>query len=159
MSKRNFSSRRIVLCSVVLVVAAGVMTVSSRRIQGSNARPAASSHALTSLVASSERVQGPGRLVQTIRVFIHPEDIYPGTVVVKPGLIDLVVENQTQADVSLVVERVNPGQVHQSVAAVKTVDHRNRNQQGLTLTPGVYVFYEESRPHQQGTIIVDPRDR
>jgi hypothetical protein len=156
-SKRKFASKPTALCWIVLVVAAEV-SVSSQRIQGSDAQASASSHSSTPL-GRSTAVQGPGRLAQTIRVFIHPEDIYPGAVLVKPGPIDLVVENQTQADVSMVVERVSPGQVNQSIASLKTVDHRSRNQQGLTLTPGMYVFYEESRPYQQGKIIVDPRDR
>ena len=159
MLKEKLSSKRTALCGMVLILAAGA-TVSSRRIQGSNDTASALAHSSMPVVASTaENVPGQGRFVQTIRVFIHPEDIYPGSVVVKPGKIDLVAENETLTEVSLVVERVNPGQAHQSVAAVRTVDRLKRNRQELTLDAGLYVFYEESRPRQQGKIIVDPHDR
>jgi len=103
--------------------------------------------------------QGPPQFTRTIRVFIHPEDIYPGVVVVKPGRVRLVAENQTQTDVSLIIERVIPGQSRQGVAAVRTANHAKRKHQDVALGEGEYVFYEESRPEQRGRIIVDPRDR
>ena len=154
----KLSPKRTALCGMALVLAAGA-TVSSRRIQGSNDAVGALTHSSIPVVAPTENVQGQDRLIRTIRVFIHPEDIYPGSVVVKPGKIDLVIENETQAEVSLVVERVNPGQSRQSVTALRTVNRLKRNRQELTLGAGVYAFYEESRPQQQGKIIVDPQDR
>lgn len=121
------------------------------------ARPT-SSHTLQERLSSTS-AQAQISLMQTVRVFIHPEDIYPGSVVVRPGRINLVVENETLTDVSLVVELLNPGQSPQGIALVRTPARLKRSPRELTLGAGVYTFYEESRPYQQGKIIVDPRAR
>ena len=112
----------------------------------------------TNTITTKPKPQSQNESVRTIRVFIHPEDIYPSAAHVKPGKLRLVAENETQTDVSLIVERVSPGQ-SQRVGAVKTVNHAKRSPQEITLGAGEYVFYEESRPQQKGRIIVDPHDR
>lgn len=157
--KEKLASKRTLLCGMVLVLAAAT-PLFSRHIHGSSDTGNSLPNSTVPVSAATPgMVQGQGRLVQTLRVFVHPEDIYPGSVVVKPGKIDLVVESETLTDVSLVVERVDPGQAHQRVAAVRTINRSKRNHQELTLGAGVYAFYEESRPQQQGKIIVDPQER
>ena len=162
MLTRKFSSTGIAACGILLILATAAI-IYSRCIEGASssagALPVATIPASVSIASKPVRGQGQSEFIRTIRVFVHPEDIYPGVAFVKPGKIGLVVENETQADVSLVVERVSPGQAPQSVTAVRTVNHGKRNRQDLTLGTGEYVFYEESRPQQRGRIVVDPHDR
>jgi hypothetical protein len=162
MLTRKLSSRRIAACGILLIVAAGA-NISSRRIEGASssagALPVGAMPATDAIASTAVQGQGQSEFIQTIRVFIHPEDLYPGIVTVRPGKVRLVAENETLTDVSLVVERVSPGQARQTVAGIRTVDPAKRDRQELTLGTGEYVFYEESRPQQQGRIIVDPNIR
>ena len=152
-------SKRMAILVIAIVLVAGAILF-SRRIEGAGA---ATGDLLAStppaLTAAAAQEKGQGELIRTIRVFIHPDDIYPSGVVVKPGKIRLTAENETLSDIALIVERVNPGQARQSVAALRTVNQGKRIRQELTLGAGEYIFYEESRPQQQGRIIVKPQDR
>ena len=93
---------------------------------------------------------------QLVRIFVHPEDLYPDVVRVTAGKVLIVAENETQKDISLVLVRKNPGQPAQGVALVKTPNVDRRARRDLTLGAGEYVFYEESQPQLQGKLIVDP---
>ena len=159
MFTRKFLSKRVMLLAIVIALFAGA-AIALRRLASANVtdKPPASPTARSAVLAARQ-AKGQGEFIQTIRVFIHPEDIYPGVVVVKPGKVYLEAENETQSDVSLIVERMNPGQARQGVAAVRTTNQAKRNHQEVTLGAGEYVYYEESRPQQQGKIIVDPHDR
>ena len=105
------------------------------------------------------QVGEPAGLIPTVRVFIHPDDIYPGAVVLKPGKFRLLVENETVGDVALVVEQVSPGQSRQPVATVRTINQGKRARQEMALVAGEYVYYEASRPQQQGRLIINSKDR
>ncbi|HXG94388.1 MAG TPA: hypothetical protein VNN73_18735 [Blastocatellia bacterium] len=93
---------------------------------------------------------------QLVRVWVHNDDIYPYVVRVKPGRILLVVENRTLTDITLIVERVLPGQARQLAARVSAVRKAIRVNGEFVLGAGEYVFYEESQPDVKGTIIVRP---
>ena len=142
-----------VSCSILAFASRGGNPSPGVYVPAVNNQPELASAAAT---AQSER---PNELIRIVRVFIHPEEMYPGAFVVKPGKIRLEVENETLSDVSLVVERVIPGQAHERAAALRIVNHGKRNRQELALGAGEYVFYEESRPQQQGRIIVDQQAR
>jgi hypothetical protein len=104
---------------------------------------------------STAMPQGSGSdVVPTLRVFVHPEDIYPDVVTLAPGQIRLRAENETLGDVSLVVERINQGQSSQAIAQISTVNKAKRAEQPINLTTGQYVYYEQSRPDVRGKIIV-----
>lgn len=109
----------------------------------------------------SPTAQGQGRVEhrQLVRVFVHGDDIYPRSILIRPGKLLVVAENETQSDISLVVEKLNPGRAPDAVARVKTPHLGKRNRQELTLGAGEYEFYEESQPHLRGKIIVDPQTR
>lgn len=94
---------------------------------------------------------------QLVRVFVHPDDIYPSIVRVRPGNLLLRAENETQTDVSLILERVVPGQARQRVTRVSTSGRAKRTDNRLNLGVGEYVFFEESRPEVQGRLIVEAR--
>jgi len=106
-------------------------------------------------VGTSTVLQGPREFKSTVRIFIHPDDIYPPVVAVRPGKVIISAENNAQRNVALIVERVlDPGR---AVARVPAAAQDKRNRQEYTLGAGDYVFYEESRPLRQGKLIVDPK--
>lgn len=106
-------------------------------------------------VGKSTGPQGPHEFKSTVRIFIHPDDIYPVVVAVRPGKVVISAENNTQRDVALVVEPLHsPGR---AVARVPAAAQDRRNRQEYTLGAGEYVFYEESRPQRQGKLIVDAK--
>lgn len=90
----------------------------------------------------------------TLRVFVHPEDIYPNVVTIAPGTIQLRAENETLGDVSLVLERVTAGQPPQVMTQVTTVNKAKRAAQQVTLAAGEYLYYDQSRPDIKGKLIV-----
>jgi hypothetical protein len=92
-----------------------------------------------------------------VRIFVHGDDIYPDTLSLRPGRVLLAAENETQSDISLVVERVTSGQVKEAVAKIRTLRQGKRGQQELRLGAGHYIYYEESRPDVQGSLIVEPK--
>lgn len=94
---------------------------------------------------------------QLVRVFVHGDDIYPSGVRTGPGKLLLWVENETQSDVSLVVERLVPGQNAQAIANIKAEGLGKRASHEVTVGVGEFVFYEQSRPDVQGRLIVEPK--
>ncbi|HLG13449.1 MAG TPA: hypothetical protein VJH03_02845 [Blastocatellia bacterium] len=96
---------------------------------------------------------------QLIRVFVHGDGIYPDVVRARPGEILLRAENETLGDISLVVERLDPGQVPVNVKQIKTVNRGKRAQEELALGVGEYVYYEASRPEIRGKLIIEPPGR
>lgn len=94
---------------------------------------------------------------QLVRVFVHLDDIYPSIVRVKPGNLLLRAENETLSDISVILERVLPGQSGELVTRASTTGRAKRADNRLTLGVGEYVFFEESRPEVQGKLIVEAR--
>ena len=92
-----------------------------------------------------------------IRIWIHGDDIRPKVIRTWPGAVLLTTENLTDGETSLMVERVLPGQAGGLTARVLTHAGVKRTKQELILAVGEYVFYEESRPHIRGRLIVEPR--
>jgi hypothetical protein len=93
---------------------------------------------------------------QHLRVFVHKDDIRPAVLRAWPGKAVVSVENESQADVSLQIERVLPSG-NQSVSGVSLPAQAKRLPQEVTLGVGEYVFYETSRPTIRGRLIVAPR--
>jgi hypothetical protein len=93
---------------------------------------------------------------QTVRVFVHTDSVRPRLIHLRPGPVTLRAENETGADVALIVERVTAGQPSHQVARVIASHDDKRGHGELALGVGEYVFYEESRPQLKGTLIVEP---
>ena len=93
---------------------------------------------------------------QRIRVFVHRNDIRPQIIHAWPGKAVVSVENVSQADVSLQIERLLPN-LNLPVGAVNLTASVNRLPQELTLAVGEYVLYDASRPTIRGRLIVEPR--
>lgn len=89
----------------------------------------------------------------TLRIWVHGDGIRPRMMRTSPGLVVLRVENGTRSDISLVLEKVRPGEVIQ-VARVTTSNQGRRARHQLPLGVGEYVYYDEARPRIRGTLIV-----
>lgn len=95
--------------------------------------------------------------LQLVRVWVHGEDIYPQVVHVRPGRVFLRLENETQSDVALVVERIEAGRPPQNLTRLNTTQKGKRVDKEISLGAGEYVFYEETQPDFKGRIIVEPK--
>lgn len=94
---------------------------------------------------------------QMVRVWVHNDGIYPSVVYASPGKIVLRAENETRSDVSLIVERVLPGQANAQLTRLATQNQAKRAYEERALGAGEYVFYDEARPEYKGTLIVEAR--
>ena len=95
---------------------------------------------------------GQPEFKSTVRVFIHPDDIYPRVARVRPGKVIISAENNTQTNVTILVgPALSPGQ---AVGRLTSPVQEKRSAGEFTLAPGEYVFYEQSRPRRQGRLIV-----
>jgi hypothetical protein len=95
---------------------------------------------------------------QLARVFAHVDGVRPEIIRVRPGRLLLQVENETQGDVSLAIERLNTGAPNTRLGKVQTSDNGKRAQLEFGLGAGEYIFYDESRPEFTGKLIVQPID-
>jgi hypothetical protein len=94
---------------------------------------------------------------QLVRVFVHGDSVRPEIIRIRPGKLWLRVENETHGDVSLAIERLDPGNPNILYGKVQTANNGERGQLEFELGVGEYVFYDESRPAIKGTLIVQPR--
>jgi hypothetical protein len=93
---------------------------------------------------------------QLVRIFAHGEDIYPPVIYARPGKILITAENETQSDITIVLQRVGTGLGLNSVGTVSTDRKSKRARQEFTLGAGEYAFYEEAQPDFKGLLIVRP---
>ena len=147
---------QILLIGLLVTTLLGATTDSRRAKSGGPASQPSSATREEARASGLAQVQGQVERRRLVRIFVHADDIYPDVVRLKPGKVLLLAENETQSDVSLVVEKVNPGQPAQRTAQVRTRQLDKRNRQEMTLGAGEYVFYEESNPRVKGKIIVEP---
>ncbi|GEM_PF-2527793 len=118
------------------------------------ARIVASTKANAEGTATEQRVAPEFK--QRISIWVHRDDVRPKVIHAWPGKAQINVENQTQSDVSLQVERVLPNRT-QTIGAVNLSARLKRLRQEVTLVPGDYIFYEASRSDIRGRIVVKPR--
>ena len=128
----------------VLIFATATLFTSGAKVEGGKA----------SLIRASARPQASASN-GVLRVWIHGEEIYPDHARINPGTVMLVAENQTSSDITLVVERVEPGLAPRLASTVSAAGHVSRASRTLTLASGQYVFYEQSRPEIRGKLIVE----
>lgn len=105
-------------------------------------------------VSAPAQIGSAGSFAPVIRVWLHPDDIYPDVVRVKPGKVLLMAENQKATGISLIIEKVLANQSKQAIASISASDIARRAGNVLDLSPGEYIFYDQSRPDLTGAIIV-----
>jgi hypothetical protein len=150
MSRNLVSKLRIVLpVALVLLLTTAAVVISRADRQ--------SVVAAVSATGLDARASAEDKNLQLVRVWVHGEDIYPQVVHVRPGRVFLRLENETQSDVALIVERVEAGRPPQNLTRLNTTRKAKRADQEIRLGAGEYVFYEETQPDFKGRIFVEPR--
>ncbi len=148
--RSNTSIKRAILIGALLLLLASVAALTRwTGIAEGVVRPSAA--------PLSSQGEGDTEPRQSIRVWLHGDSLYPDLILARPGKIFLRAENQTQSDVTLVLERVVAGQAPQELSRVSTLRKGKRAGQEMALSEGEYIFYEESNPKLQGRLIIEPR--
>lgn len=93
---------------------------------------------------------------QRVRIWIHGDGIRPQIVHAKPGLVNLLVENKTLLNAEMIVERLLPNQIVESVGTIAVSSERARRNHDLLLSEGEYLLYERSRPRFKAKLVVSP---
>ena len=160
MKQTSKLSKRVTMRALLVTGAVGLAVLTavvSGGVSGAGGERRASAVPSVATAAKSATQTRQPEFKSTVRVFIHPDDIYPLVARVRPGKVIISAENNTQKDVAVVVEpALTPGQ---PIGLVASPVRDKRNQQEFTLGAGEYVFYEESRPKRQGKLIVDTKLR
>ncbi|MEW6209452.1 MAG: hypothetical protein AB1631_13865 [Acidobacteriota bacterium] len=151
MSRNHVSKIRIVLL-VALVLLIGTTAVVVSRVGSREVVPSVSAS------GSEAQERGQTQHRQLVRVWVHGDAIQPPVIYAQPGRILFKADNETQSDISLVIERVNPGQANARVTAMGTQRKAKRVGQEMTLSPGEYAVYEESQPQYRATLIVQAKE-
>lgn len=131
-------------CAAGLLLALCAAGAAARGLLPSPAGPAA-----TAARGQSGPVYKP-----TLRVWVHVDSVRPALLQAAPGTVVVRAVNETESDVSLVVERVAEGPPAERVARVTVTPQDKDRRQEVVLTAGEYVYYEESRPDIQGRLVV-----
>ncbi len=92
---------------------------------------------------------------QLVRVWVHGDAIQPPILYARPGKILFSVENETQSDISLVIERTVPGTANARVKSIGTQRQGKRVGEEIRLGPGEYELYEETQPQYRARLIVE----
>ena len=156
MKNRINVHRTLSLALLVALITCAAVAITSQRAQGSSEAIVVNSNENAAKpVAPSQQENPRANRVQIVRIFAHADDIYPGFARVRPGRVRLVAENETQKDVSIVLERVNPGASRTAVLQVNSLLREKRSSGELTVGAGEYEFYVDGNPDVRGTLIVD----
>ena len=103
-------------------------------------------------VTQGESERGPVRM---IRFVLLDNGLYPRTMRVGQGLINLAVQDETGISEGLVVERVvDSGR--ERITTIRRMSNLRRGRELLRLTPGQYVVYDASKPNNKADLIVQP---
>lgn len=151
MSWNHISRIRIVVLGVVLVLLGATAVVVSR---------VGSREVVASVSATGNAAQGRSQSErgQLVRVWVHGDAIYPPVIYAQPGKILFKADNETQSDISLVIERVTPGQANARVTQLGTQRKARRVGQEMTLGAGEYVLYEATQPEIRTRLIVQAKE-
>lgn len=144
MPRRDFPAfpARTILCAACLLFALCNVGAAARGWTTLTASPAAQDQ--------SAPVYRP-----TLRVWVHVDSVRPALLQAEPGPVVMRAVNETESEVSLVVERVSEDQPAVRVARIAvTPDEKDRRQE-LVLEAGEYVYYEEARPEIQGRLVIE----
>ncbi len=91
---------------------------------------------------------------QRIRVWVQGDDIRPRVIHARPGLVLLMVENETARDVDLVVAQSTPNQQTVIATTITVLARRKRVTTEITLVLGEYIIYERTQPRRKAILRV-----
>jgi hypothetical protein len=150
---KNQSSQTYFLCLCILLFALAVAGQQLVRPKV-NASAHVSAARVPGVLSAAQGAASESR--RLIRIWVHRTSIYPSFLRITPGRVNLRVENETQFDKGLVVERVLQLQPRQQLANVRVVNGEVRADKEMVLEAGDYVYYEESAPELIGHLLVAP---
>ena len=142
----------IVLPTLLVLLLSLVVTVAVRQGRISNEIPPLASQLPVAAVTQGESERGPVRM---IRFVLLDTGLYPRTMRVDKGLINLAVEDETGVSEGLVVERVIDSS-RERITTIRRRANARRGRELLRLTPGQYVVYDASKPNNKADLIVGP---
>jgi len=147
----------IVLPTLLVLLLSLVITVAVRQGRTSNEIPPLASELVSAAVVQGESERGPVRM---IRFVLLDNGLYPRTMRVDKGLINLAVQDQTGISEGLVVERVVDSSrqriTTKRITTIRHMPNARRGRELLRLTPGQYVVYDASKPNNKADLIVRP---
>jgi hypothetical protein len=142
----------IVLPTLLVLLFCLVTTVALRQSRMSNEIPPLPSELPVAAVAQGGSDRGPVRM---IRFVLLDTGLYPRTMRVDKGLINLAVEDETGISEGLVVERVVDSS-RERITTIRRMPNVRRGRELLRLTPGHYVVYDGSKPNNHADLLVEP---
>ena len=104
------------------------------------------------VVAQGDLERGPVRM---IRFVLLENALYPRSMRVDKGLVNLLVEDETGVSEGLVVERVVNNN-HERMTTIRRQPNVRRGRELLRLTPGRYIVYDASKPDNKAELMVEP---
>lgn len=143
-------STRIVLPIIAVGVLVLVTAVVVRHSRTSSPEQPPTEAILANAQGQSDR--GPVRM---IRFVLWDNAIYPRSMRVDKGLINVALEDKTYASEGLAFERVVGG-THERVVTVRRLQDHWRGRELVRLTPGQYVVYDVSKPNNKADLLVEP---
>jgi hypothetical protein len=136
------------LIAVGLLYLITTVLVSHSRISNPN-QPATDARAS---IAQGAGERGPVRM---IRFVLWNDSIYPRSMRVNAGLVNLAIEDKTNMSEGLAVEQVVMGGGQKRLITVRRVRNHWRGRELLRLTPGQYVVYDVSKPDNKADLTVE----
>lgn len=96
--------------------------------------------------------RGPVRM---IRFVLQEDGIYPRSMQIDKGLVNIALEDRTRGSEGLVIEAVI-GDQRNPVTKVRRFDQHWRGRELMRLNSGRYLISDASRPEHQAELIVKP---
>jgi hypothetical protein len=148
----NMKFRRIVLPAVLTFLLCVITTVVLRQSRSFTTPDSLPSEVASAPVAQAAGERGPVRM---IRFALFENSLYPRSMRVDQGLVNIAIEDKTNMSEGLALERVVNGN-SERVITVRRVQNHWRGRELLRLTPGQYVVYDVSKPDNKAELIVEP---
>jgi hypothetical protein len=139
------------LITVLLIVLICLMTTVALR-QRKVSADSEPMHTEVSAVTQGSSERGPVRMV---RFVLLETGLYPRTMRVNQGLINLAVEDETGISEGLVIDRV-VSSAGERITTIRRRSNARRGRELMRLTPGQYVVYDASKPNNKADLIVEP---
>lgn len=142
----------IVLPTLLVLLLCLVTTVALRQSRMSDEIAPLAIELSAPVVTQGESERGPVRM---IRFVLLDTGLYPRTMRVDKGLINLAVEDETGISEGLVVERVlETGR--ERITTIRRMANARRGRELVRLTPGQYVVYDARKQNNKADLIVQP---
>ena len=135
----------------IVLTLLSVSLVTSLAFVGHKTFSANSTGVAENIAAQEDADRGPVRM---IRFVLQQEGIYPRSMQVDAGLVNIALEDRTKASEGLVVESVL-GENRSHVTKVRRAEKHWRGRELIRLNPGRYLISDASQPEHQAELIVN----